>query len=85
MEELPAEISVRFSIIEHDHYLFAYYDIGLEDYCLIYDIDKDICLLAKNDKPADLKALSDLETLHYKAVLKAVIKLHHKMEQDLTH
>lgn len=56
---------------------FHYKYMGFR-WCLIYDKNKDKCLLLKNGKPANVPKLSNHETEMYKEILSFAIEFHHE-------
>ena len=75
------EFEIRFR--EDDTNIYFEYKISPDNYCLIYSKEKDVCMVIKNGKAADLKKLSEDETLRYKEVLDIAICYHHDRTEDL--
>jgi len=63
---------------EDSTYLYFDYDYKGYGWSLIYNKDKDSCLLLRNGKPAILKDLTSDEEGAYKDVLDFAIEYHHE-------
>lgn len=65
---------------EDEKNMYFTYFVRDHSFTLIYNKDKDHCILLKNGKAADLKLLSEEETLTYKDVLQDLCRYHHDNE-----
>lgn len=70
---------------EDDNNLFFSYDLMGDEWVLIYNKDKDSCLLLKNSKPAPSKKLTLKETDTYLEVLDFAISYHHEKGDAESH
>lgn len=76
---------VTFGFKEDDDYLYFDYILDMDNWALIYNKNKDICILVKNSKPVDLKTLSQEEIGAYMEVLDCAIIYHHEKGDALEH
>lgn len=74
-QEQTPEFDIK--LYEDDNHVYCDYSLGKDKFSLIYEKEKDICLLVKNKKPANLNLLIDDEVKRYKEVLDIIICYHH--------
>lgn len=77
LKESTANNDFDLVLKEDDEYLYFSYKMSKIDYCLIYNKEKDICMVVKDGRAADLKSMSSAETERYKEVLDIAICYHH--------
>lgn len=65
---------------EDDENMYFQYNFTADQFTLIYNKDKDICLILKNGTKADIKKLRHEEVERYKDVLCMAINYHHDRE-----
>lgn len=76
---------VTVKITEDEDNLYLKYHFHLVDWVLIYRKEKDICLLLKGTRKADLTKMSQDEIEVYKEVLEYAIIYHHEKGDALEH
>lgn len=78
-------MELNYNLYEYTDIITVTYKMNKCSWSLIYDKNKDICMLLKNKKPAIINELSFNESEAYKEALDIAITYHHDRDGETTH